>query len=66
MGTVDGLYLFGEGGGKSKCPNSFINVGWGQYTPCIANLIFTSHHDQDMDILLLGHTGLLIVWFSVW
>lgn len=61
MGTVDSLYFFGEGGreGESKDPNSFINVGWGQHTLSIANLLFPFHQQQHVRTLLLGHRGLL-------
>lgn len=56
MGTVDGLYFFGEEGreGESKDPNSFLNVGWGQHTLSIANLLFTFHQRQHLPTLLTG------------
>lgn len=58
---------FGEGGrGKSKSPDSFVSVGRRQNTPSMANLIFTFNRDRDVNILLLGHPCLLIVWFPVW
>lgn len=67
VGAVGHVFLFGEGGrGKSKSPHSFVRVGRRQNTPSLSNLIFTFNHDRDVNILLLGHPGLLIVWFPMW